>query len=322
MGTPEFAVPALQALIDSRHEVVLVVTQPSRPKGRGLKPVDPPVKTLADANGIPVIQPASVKREPIDAKVRELGVDAIVVVAFGQILPQSLLDAPRLGALNIHASLLPEYRGAAPIQRALMEGRLETGVTIMRVELKLDAGPIISQEVVPIHEDDDALSLASILSYEGARLLTRALEDIEAEGKIEGEPQDEALATHAPPITKEEGRVPWSDPAESIMFRLRGLTPWPGLFTVFRGRRMQITQAEPLAPDEAAEVGADEEMLPGCVSAIMPEFGFAVWTGDGQLLIRRLKMEGKGEMEAEAFLRGQRVEVGERLGVETGDEVE
>jgi methionyl-tRNA formyltransferase len=312
MGTPDFAVPTLERLISSGHEVKLVVTQPSKPKGRGQKPADPPVKLAADRQGIAVIQPASLKRDPIDQKIRDLGIDLIVVVAYGKLLPKSLLEAPRLGAINVHASLLPEYRGAAPIQRALMDGRFETGVTIMKMVEALDAGPIITQHREEIHDDDDALSLANLLSVVGADLLARVLEDIEEEGTINGIDQDESQATYAPMIKKSEGEIDWSMPSERIMFRLRGLTPWPGLYTVALGSRAKVIQAEVIDQDEAEHIGALESQ-PGTISGIVKDVGFTVKTGDGHLLIRRIQPEGKREMDAEEYMRGYTVVTGRAL---------
>lgn len=319
MGTPDFAVPALTRLIESEHEVVLVVTQPSRPKGRGRKVVDPPVKTLADASGIPVLQPETLKAPvpgvgALEDRIRELGVDVIVVVAFGMLLPQSLLDAPRLGVLNIHGSLLPAWRGAAPVQRCLMDGGTETGVTIMKMVLKLDAGPMIAQERVEIHEDDDARSVTDLLSVLGADLLIRVLADIGESGEIEGVEQDESLATYAAKITRADGVMDWSLTSERIMFNLRAVTPWPGAWTSWDGRRMKIVQAEPLAESEAEHHGATLTLKAGTICGLMPGFGFIVATGGGPLLVTRLQLEGRPETDAAAFLRGHKVEVGQKLG--------
>ncbi|MBI1784238.1 methionyl-tRNA formyltransferase [Candidatus Sumerlaeota bacterium] len=314
MGTPDFAVPTLQRLIESRHEVALAVTQPSKPKGRGQKIVDPPVKVIAHQHGIPVIQPASLKKEPIEDKIREHGIDVIVVVAYGKILPESLLKSPRIGCLNVHASLLPEYRGAAPIQRAILEGRLETGVTIMKVEPALDTGPIIAQQKMEIQPDDDALSVSHFLSVLGADLLLRVLDDIERSGTIEGVEQDHSLATHAAMLTKEEGRIPWDHTSEQIMFRLRAFTPWPGCFTMLAGKRMGVLQAEPLDSEEAAHNKLDDELPPGTVTGIIKGFGFTVRTGDGHLLVTQLQPEGKPAMDADAYLNGYPIKTGQKLG--------
>lgn len=314
MGTPDFAVPALERLLESSHEVKLVVTQPSKPKGRGRKPLDPPVKVVADAHNIDVLQPESLRREPLEDEIRRREIDVIVVAAYGQILPQSLLDAPRLGCINIHASLLPAYRGAAPIQRALMDGCHETGVTIMQMVFRLDAGPMLAQQRVEIEEDDDALSLTNMLAVLGADMLMRVLDEVEKEGKITGLPQDENLATYAPMIRKEEGWADWTASSLDLMYHLRGLTPWPGLYTTVGDKRLRILQAEPISAAEAALHTAREDDDPGVVVGIAQGFGPIVRTGDGYLLITRMQLEGKPQMPAAAFLRGNPIAVGEKLG--------
>ncbi len=314
MGTPDFAIPTLERLVESRHEVCLVVTQPSKPKGRGQVLADPPVKTLADSRGIPVLQPKSLKTESIEGKIRELGVDVIVVVAYGKILPTSLLESPKIGCLNVHASLLPEYRGAAPIQRAMLEGRLETGVTIMKVAPELDAGPIVAQSKMDISDDDDALSVSNYLSVLGADLLLRVLDDVENEGLIEGVEQEHSEATYAAMLKKEEGQIPWNETSEQIMYRIRALTPWPGCFTTMDGKQMRIIQAEPLDADEAEHHGVVPKAPSGSVAGIMKGFGFIVKTGDGHLLITQLQPEGKPVMDAAAFLNGRALKLGQRLG--------
>ncbi len=319
MGTPDFAVPSLARLIESEHEVVLVVTQPSKPKGRGRKVEDPPVKQLADASSLDVIQPKSLKREPIEERIRDLEVDVIAVTAYGKILPDALLESPRIGCINVHASLLPEYRGAAPIQRAIMDGQLETGVTIMKIASELDSGPIITAERLEIHADDDAQSLSDMLSVVGADLLMRVLDDVEDAGVIEAVEQDHDAATFAPMIRKQDGEVDWSMTAEQLMFRMRALTPWPGLYTNFgerRERRVQLVQGETLGPAEAAHNNLDDEAPPGTVTGVVKGFGFAVKTGSGHLLLSRVRPAGKALMDAPAFLNGYRLDVGDLLGPE------
>lgn len=316
MGTPEFALTPLQRLIESPHEVALVVTQPSKPKGRGLKVEDPPVKELADEQGLEVLQPRSLRKEPIDDEIRRREIDVIVVAAYGKILPPSLLKAPRLGCINIHASMLPEYRGAAPIQRAIMDGHTETGVTIMKMSEEMDAGPLMAQQMVEIHDDDDARSLAHILSAVGADLLLRVLDEVEKEGRVEGVPQDEQQATYAPRITAEEGRIDWNLSSVEIMCRLRGLTPWPGLYTNLGDKRLRILRAEPVGAEQARHDKLSEDVPPGAVSGIVKGFGFTVKTGDGHLLIDEVQQQGKREMNAEEFLRGARLQPGAKLGTD------
>lgn len=314
MGTPDFAVPALERLADSRHSIELVVTQPSKPQGRGNRVADPPVKVAADARGLRVVQPASLRRESLVPLVRELGVDVAVVVAYGKMLPDDLLAAPRLGCLNIHPSMLPEYRGAAPIQRALMDGRLETGVTIIKLVSKMDAGPIVAQEPHPIEEDDDHLSLSNYLSVVGADLTMRVLDEAEREGVLEGVEQDESRATYAPPIRPEEGLIPWTDSSVAIVARLRGVTPWPGLYTTIQGRRLEVLAAEPMTDDQRRHIAAAGAVPPGTISGLEKGYGFSVRTGDGHLMIREVQLEGKRRMDATSFWNGARLKAGVRLG--------
>ncbi|MCL5269924.1 MAG: methionyl-tRNA formyltransferase [bacterium] len=315
MGTPAFAVPALERLIDSPHEVCLVVTQPDRPRGRGRKVEASPVKALAEKHGLRVIQPQSLKREPVAALIRDAGADVAIVAAYGRILPPEVLQAPRLGCLNIHPSLLPEYRGAAPIQRAILDGRGETGVTIMLLAEELDNGPIIAQQRVDILDDDDALSVSNMTAVLGADMLIRVLDDIGEKGAVESVPQDDRLATFAPPIAKEEGQIPWGDTTMDIMYRLRAMTPWPGAYTYVNGRiLLHIVQAEPLWENEAAELGDMNKAAPGTVSSFKKGFGFTVRTGDGHLLVTAVKPGGKKLMDAPSFVNGRGIQLGDVLG--------
>lgn len=314
MGTPEFAVPVLQRLIESRHDVCLVVTQPSKRKGRGQLMADPPVKTLAEEHGIEVLQPASLRKNPLVEEIQEREIDVMIVAAYGKLLPIETLNAPKFGCINVHGSLLPEYRGAAPIQRALIDGKRETGVTIMQMALEMDAGPLMAHQTVEIHDDDDARSISAILSCMGAELLLRVLDDVEERGEVEGEPQDESQATYADKITKEEGRIDWELPSVDIMCRLRGLTPWPGLYTSLGKKSLRILSAEPIGPNEAAHQKLSEDLPPGSVSGFIEGFGIAVRTGDGHLLVQEIQAEGKQAMSAGDFQRGARLEVGRKFG--------
>ena len=317
MGTPEFALPALQRLIESRHEIVLVITQPDRPKGRGQKIEPPPVKTLALEHGLEVKQPTRAERAQIAGWLREKNADVTIVAAFGMLLPPDVLAATRFGCLNIHPSLLPAYRGAAPIQRCILEGNDESGVTIMQLVEELDAGPIVAQQRFEILPDDDARSVADMASVLGADMLLRVLDESEQNGAIESEPQNDDEATYAPPIEKEEGLIPWDLPTEQIMFRLRALTPWPGAFTFIndqRGeRQLNIIQAEPLWPNEAEELGKMNNAKPGTVTSLLKDFGFTVKTGSGHLLVTAVQPAGKGQMDAQAFINGRSIEVGQNL---------
>lgn len=313
MGTPEFALPALERLLDSRHEVVLVVTQPDRPKGRGQKVAPSPVRELAEARGIPVITPVSVRRENVAGQIRATGADLCVVAAFGQILPDDVLAATPLGCLNIHPSMLPEYRGAAPIQRCLLDGRIETGVTIMKLVTELDAGPIVAQQRVDILPDDDARSLGHMCAVFGADMLLRIIDEADRTRVIETVEQEHDKATYAPPIRKEEGLIDWARPADEIMFQLRALTPWPGAFTFINGtRRLTIVQAETRTEDQP-EDGKDTP-TPGTVIDIEKGRGFLVQAGDGPMLVIGVQPEGKRPMDAADFVNGRGIAEGDRLG--------
>jgi methionyl-tRNA formyltransferase len=314
MGTPEFAVPALQRLIDSRHEVVLVVTRPDKPKGRGQKLEAPPIKELALAHGLEMLQPTRAERPQLAGWIRERGADLAVVAAYGMLLPPDVLAAPRLGCVNIHPSLLPAYRGAAPIQRCILEGNTESGVTIMQLVEELDAGPIIAQQRFDILPDDDARSIADLAAVMGADMLLRVIDEADKKGVIESEPQNDDEATYAPPIEKEEGLIDWAEPTEQIIYRMRALTPWPGIFTFINGeRRLNILQGEPLWENEAEELGDLNKAKPGTVTGLLKGFGFSVKTGDGHLLVTMVQPAGKEAMDAQAFLNGRGLEVGHRL---------
>ena len=314
MGTPEFALPALERLIDSRHEVVLVITQPDRPRGRGRQTQPSPVKEMALAHGLKVIQPVRVRKEPVAEAIRQTGADLGVVAAFGQILPQDVLDAPRLGVINIHPSMLPEYRGAAPIQRCLLDGRRETGVSLMMLVQELDAGPVVAQLPLEILDDDDAQSVAFLAAAMGADMLLRVIDEAEQSGAIEAVAQDPNGVTYAGPIRKEEGLIPWDDSTDEILIRIRGMVPWPGTYCYIDGKRLlHITKAEPLWPNEAEEIDKAQEWQPGFVSSILKGFGFTVKTGDGHLLVTRVRPSGGKEMEAPAFINGRGIAVGDWL---------
>lgn len=314
-GTPEFALPALQRLIDSEHEVVLVVTQPDRPKGRGQKLEAAPVKATAEEHGLKVVTPARLRKDEAALEaIKAAGADLGVVAAYGQILPREVLEAPRLGCINIHPSLLPEYRGAAPIQRCLLDGNSDSGVTLIMLTETLDGGPIVAQQRVEILPDDDALSLSHMMAVTGADMLLRVIDEAERIGTIEAVPQEEAGVTYAPPIKKEEGLIPWDDPTERIMHRLRAMTPWPGAYTFIEGKKqLGIVQAEPLWENEAEELGEQNKTAPGTVSSLMKGFGFTVKTGDGHLLVTAVQPEGKRRMDAAEYIVGRNLEPGQKL---------
>lgn len=307
-GTPEFAVPSLRALLADDITVVGVVTQPDRPQGRGLAVLPPPVKVAAREADLPVIQPASVRAADALAAIAAWEPDCLVVVAYGQILPKGLLAMPRLGAYNLHASLLPKYRGAAPINWAIMRGERETGVTVQHMVSKLDAGDIVRQVAVPIGERETAGELHDRLAEVGARLLVETLRAVFA-GKATRVPQDETQATYAPLLTRDHGRIDWARPAVEIDRLIRGLNPWPVAFTSAGGRALKIWRAEPLPGAGEAAVGA----APGQIVAA-GEDGLDVVTGDGILRLLEVQGEGGRRMAAGEYLRGHRLQAGSRLG--------
>ncbi|MBC7346077.1 MAG: methionyl-tRNA formyltransferase [Clostridia bacterium] len=305
-GTPAFALPTLEALLESPHRVLGVVTQPDRPKGRRRLLAPPPVKEAAAARGLPIWQPANLREPAFLSLLRGLEPEVAVVVAYGKILPPAVLDLPRHGCINVHASLLPRYRGAAPIHWAVINGESETGVTTMYMAPALDAGDIILQRAVAIGTRETTGALHDRLARLGADLLLETLDLLEA-GKAPRRPQDEALASYAPPLQPEDERIDWQWPAAVIFNRVRGLNPWPGAYTTWRGKRLKIWWVEPGAL-------AAREARPGQVLAVGGE-GFSVACGSGQaLLVKELQPEGKAPMEAAAFVRGYRLAPGEYLG--------
>ncbi|CEP69450.1 Methionyl-tRNA formyltransferase [Moorella glycerini] len=304
MGTPDFAVPSLKALLNSGHEIAGVVTQPDRPRGRGKKLQPPPVKETALAAGLPVSQPAAMKEEEFLTRLQQWQPEVIVVVAFGRILPQEILDLPEKGCINLHASLLPRYRGAAPIHRAVMNGEKETGVTTMWMVPQLDAGDIILQEKLPIGPDATTGEIHDRLAILGAELLVHTL-DLVATGRAPRQPQDDALATYAPPLQPDEEKINWERPAGKIYNLIRGLNPWPGAYTLRAGERLKVYGARIL--DEATTG------VPGQVVAVTSE-GFVVQAGRGKLLITTVQPQGKKIMPADAYLRGYPLATGEVLG--------
>ena len=306
MGTPDFSVGTLEALVQAGHEVALAVTQPDKPKGRGGKMQYTPVKEKALEYGIPVFQPAKV-REP--ACVEELAgyrADVIVVIAFGQILPRSILELTPYGCINVHASLLPKYRGAAPIQWALIDGETVTGVTTMQMDEGLDTGDMLLEAEVPIGADETGGSLHDKLAAAGAKLCVETLKALE-EGTVTPRKQGESPTKYARMLDKELGRIDWSRDAASIERLIRGLNPWPSAYTLWEGKTMKIWAAEVLDGDSALPCGAVADVT---------KTGFSVQTGSGLLRILELQIPGKKRMSADAFLRGYRMEPGIRLGGE------
>jgi methionyl-tRNA formyltransferase len=307
-GTPEPAAVILEKLIADGHQIVLAVTQPDRQKGRGLKVAFSPVKEIALKNNLPVEQPEKVKQNPIFRSLLEsLKADIAIVVAYGKILPADLLNIPQNGFINVHASLLPKYRGAAPIQWALLNGEKETGVTIMKVIEQLDAGAVIAQERVAIEEKDDAIALSKKIFAAGGELLTRTLKEIE-QGKAQPIAQDEKQVCFAPSLTKESGEIDWRKTAAEINNRVRALVPWPVAHTFYQGKMLKIWQAEPQTIDLQKK-----ELAPGQIAAVNKAEGLVVATGQGNLMIGSVQPAGGRQMPAYDYVIGHDVEIGETL---------
>jgi methionyl-tRNA formyltransferase len=304
MGSPTFALPTFEALAEE-HEIVGVFTQPDKPAGRGLRPTPPPVKVWAQERGLPVFQPRSLRRDPeAVAQLRALRPEVIVVVAYGLILPSEVLALPPYGCLNLHASLLPRYRGPAPIQAALLQGDPETGVTVMWMTEQVDAGPILGMEREPIHPEDTAETLGARLAQQGARLMRETLRRWLA-GEITPQPQDPSQATYCPRITKADGEIDWRRPAVEIERRIRAFTPWPGAYTFWKGRLLKVG---------SARVRPDLQASPGRVVPVDVRAG--VGTGEGVLELQTVQPEGKRLMPIEAFLNGHPDFLGATLGRE------
>jgi len=307
-GTPEPATIVLEKLIKGKHEIVCVVTQPDRPKGRGQKVAFSPVKELALKHTIPVEQPESLKDNKVfQSLIASLKADIAVVVAYGKILPKEILAVPKHGFINLHASLLPKYRGAAPVQWALLKGEKESGITIFKIVEQLDAGPIIAQKKITIFEDDTAETLLKNIMTEGATLLGPVLKKI-AEGKADYATQNEADVTYAPQLEKESGEIDWKKPAREIHNRIRGLIPWPGAHTFCRGKRLKITKSGLHMPD--IQSGQKEA---GTIVEIVKPDGFVVATGAGNLLVLEVQPESGKRMKAYDFAIGHDVKIAEIL---------
>ncbi len=304
MGTPEFAAPTLQALLGSRHDLRAVVTQPDKPAGRGRRLSAPIVKQLALSHEIPCLQPTALNDPTVEDALSALEPEVIVVAAYGKILPPSLLNIPPMGCINVHASLLPKYRGAAPIQWAIINGEAETGITIMLMDEEMDHGPILLQRPVSISPEETAGELHDRLAALGADCLLEALEGLEA-GSLTPRTQDHAEATYAPMLSKEDGRLDWSEPAETVVNRVRGVTPWPGATTTLGGEPIKVWQAS-VGPADAS--GRSGEVV------AVGEDGLTVACGRGAVRIEELQVAGRRRMAAASFLRGHPVAPGTILG--------
>ena len=302
-GTPQFAVPTLERLVESGFGVRLVLTQPDRPKGRGLEVVASPVKQTAMKLGLPIYQPDKIKNnEELKARLQEINPSAIVVVGYGRIIPKWMLDLPKYGNINLHASLLPKYRGAAPIQWAIASGETITGVTTMRIDEGLDTGDILLQKELPITRDDTAVTLAPRLAAIGADLVIETLRSVQAD-IITPRPQNNAEATLAPILTKEDGRIDFTRPAQEIYNHFRGFQPWPGAFTTFRGRGLNITG-----------MGLTSEKVPGGQILVKDNRLFAGCGLATAIELLEVQLEGKKRMPARDFAHGYRLQIGEKLG--------
>ena len=303
-GTPQFAVPALRRLLDSPHSVAGVVTQSDRPRGRGQKVSYSPVKTLAVDRGIPVFQPDRLKPPEVAATLRAWQPDLGIVAAYGRIIPEHLLDIPRLGMINVHASLLPRYRGAAPVHRAVINGDSETGVTIMRVVKELDAGGMFAKVTRPIGPDETSDVVEAALAEAGAELLMAVVDQL-ATGTAHEEPQDNSQATYASRLTKEEGLIDWAQPATTIHNRIRGLYPWPHAYTFLHGTRLILRRSsvrraghQPAGKSSGTILEVDRDVI-------------HVATGEGELGILEVQPEGRRPMRVHDFLLGHRLAAGE-----------
>ena len=298
-GTPDFAVPALLALITSHHHLELVITQPDRRAGRGQKLTASPVKRAAENATIPVLQPDNINAAAVLREFQPLELDLLVVAAFGQLFGSDLLALPRLGCINIHASLLPQWRGASPIQHAILAGDKHSGVTIMQMAERMDAGDIWLQKTCEISQQDTAQSLHDKLATLSGDALLSAL-DLVCAGKISAKPQDEALASYCTKLQKQDGLINWQENSAIILRKIRAFYPWPGAYTLFNGRRLAITRADSELPTDSATVE------PGTVLR-SDKFGLVVATGDGTIRVQELKPAGGTLMDAASFANSNRI---------------
>ena len=303
-GTPQFAVPSLEQLIQSAHDVVGVVTQPDRPRGRGQKVTDAPVKVTAVQHGLPVFQPARLRDPEVKETLTRWAPELGVVAAYGKLLPESVLNLPRFGMINVHASLLPRYRGAAPVQRAVIDGMPETGVTIMRMVLDLDAGGMFAKVTRPIGSDETSDIVERDLAHLGASLLLDVIDDLAA-GRAVEEPQNDSLSTYASKITKEEGLIDWTLAATDIHNRVRGLYPWPHAFSYLNGERLIVMRSHVAPEPTSADPGTIVDVSSGAIS---------VATGHGErLAIDEVQPEGRRAMKVRDYLAGHPIQPGTRF---------
>ena len=304
MGTPEFSIPSIQKIHNSSHSLLSLVTQPDRPKGRGQKQIASPIKSFAIENNIPVLQPEKINTEDFISSLLKNRPDYIIVVAFGQILGETFLKIPKQFCINLHSSLLPKYRGAAPINRAILNGDTVSGVTTMIMDKGMDTGDILLTKETPIELNDDAKSLHDKLAMQGAELILETLSRLE-KNNILPTPQNSDVASYAPKLKKEESLVDWQQDAKSIFNKIRGLTPWPGTHTLYKGKRLGILKGEVLSGNPADHPGHVERIT---------DSGIEVGTADKRLKITELKPEGKKSMSVKSFLSGYKINRGDKLG--------
>lgn len=303
MGTPDFAAQALEALIQAGHEITAVVTQPDKPKGRSSELIPSPVKSCAIRHRIPVMQPKRIKTPEAIAQLKQYEADVYVVAAFGQILSQEILDIPPYGSLNIHASLLPKYRGSSPIQRVILDGEEKTGVTIMQMDAGIDTGDMLYKKEIPILSEDTFETLHDKLMYLGGEAIVEALDKLVG-GELIAEKQDDSLSCHAPMIDKTMGEIHFEKSAREIDRLIRGMNPWPSAFTFYKGKQLKLWKAVPIA---------DRQGNPGEIIAV-DKHSVTVACGEGALQILELQLEGKKRMSTHDFLLGVKLSVGEAFG--------
>ena len=312
MGTPDFAVGPLEALIHAGHTVTAVVTQPDKAKGRSKKLIETPVKECAKKYDIPVFQPVKIKAPEAVEILKEFEADVFVVAAFGQILSQEILDMPKYGCINIHASLLPAYRGSAPINWVILKGEKETGVTIMQMDAGIDTGDMLLRKAVPIEEKETDETLFDKLSQIGSSLIVEALEKLE-KGELIPEKQDDEKSCYAKMLNKSMGEIDWSESAEVIDRKVRGLYSWPGAYTSYQGKNLKIWKAEPVMKSASDGNANEEASEPGTVIFVAKD-SLEISTGDGRLKLLEVQLEGKKRMAVRDFLLGCKIGKGEKLG--------